>query len=102
MLWNNKNDEFKNELRNEALKNELASKFINILGGDVAILHKELEKWNRTMDKMTQDYEETIHSLMPETFENKWINNIERKDKLVWWKYLSLLTLGNSSNFFVY
>ena len=38
---------------------------------------------------------------MPETFENKWVKNIEKKGKLVWWKSLSLLTLGTSFNFFV-
>ena len=61
MLWKAKHDELKDELRNEALKNELESEYIEILGENVAILHKEVEQWNDTMNEMRQDYEETIH-----------------------------------------
>ena len=39
MLWKANNDELKDELRNKALKNELASKYIKILGDNVAILN---------------------------------------------------------------
>ena len=39
MLWKAKHDEFKDELRNKALKNELASEYIEILGENFAILH---------------------------------------------------------------
>ena len=49
---------------------------------------------------MRQDYKETIHSLIPETFEKKWVNNIEKKGKLVWWKYFSLLVIGTYFNLF--
>ena len=38
---------------------------------------------------------------MPEIFEKKWVNNIEEKVKLVWWKYVSLITLSTIFNFFV-
>ena len=88
----------KEELRNEALRGELASKYIEILGENVAILHKEVEQWNYTVNKMIQYYKEMIHSLMPETFETKWVKNIENKGKLVWWKYVYLLTLDTSLN----
>ena len=50
---------------------------------------------------MRQDYKDTIHLIMPETFEKKRVRNIEKTGKLVWWKYFSLLTLGTSFNFFV-
>ena len=43
MLWKAKNDELKDEFRNKALKNELASESIKIFGDNVAILHKEVE-----------------------------------------------------------
>ena len=98
MLWKAKHDELKEELRNEALRGELASKYIEILGENVAILHKEVEQWNYTVNKMIQYYKEMIHSLMPETFETKWVKNIENKGKLVWWKYFYLLTLDTSFN----
>ena len=81
------------------MKNKLASKSIEILGENVEILHEEFYQWNDTVNKTRQDYEETIHSLMTETFEKKWVNNIEKKGKLVWWKYFSLLTLGMSLTF---
>ena len=80
----------------------MSSKSIEILGENVEILHEEVEQWNDTVNEMRQDYEETIHLLMTETFEKKWVNNIEKKGKLVWWKYFSLLTLGTHFNFFVY
>ena len=32
---------------------------------------------------MGQYYKETIHLIMPETFEKKWVKNIEKKGKLV-------------------
>ena len=86
MLWKAKNDELKYELRNKAVKNELESEYIKILGENFAILHEEVEQWNDTVNKMIQDEEETVHSLMPETFEKKWVKNIEKKGKLVWWK----------------
>ena len=35
MLWKAKHDELKDELRNEVLKNELASEYIEILGDNV-------------------------------------------------------------------
>ena len=79
MLWKAKNDELKYELRNKAVKNELESKYIKILGENFAILHEEVEQWNDTVNKMIQDEEETVHSLMPETFEKKWVKNIEIK-----------------------
>ena len=53
------------------------------------------------MKEIRQDYEETIHLLIPETFEKKWVKNIEKKGKLVWWKYFSLLNIGTSFNLFV-
>ena len=90
----------KDELRKEALNNELASKSIGLLGDNVSILHKEVEQWNDTVNKMRQDYNETIHSLIPETFEKRWVKNIEKKGKLVWWKYFTLITLGNYFNLF--
>ena len=99
MLWKAKHDELKEEPRKEALKRELASKYIDILGENVAILHEEVEQCNDIVDEMRQDYKETIHLLMTETFEKKWVNNIEKKGKLVWWKYFSLLTLGMSLTF---
>ena len=86
MLWKSKQYELKEKLRNEVLKNGLVSKSIEILGENVVILHKEVEQWNDTVNEMRQDYEGTIHSLMPEIFEKKWVNNIEKKGKLVWWK----------------
>ena len=79
MLWKAKHVEFKDELINKVSKNELESKYIDILGENVAILHKEVEYWNDTVNKVRQDYEETIHSLMPETFEKKWVKDIEKK-----------------------
>ena len=82
MLWKAKYDELKEELRNKALKNELASKYIKILGDNVAILHEEFEQWNNAVNEMRPDCEETIHSLMPETFEKKWVKNIEKKVSL--------------------
>ena len=72
------------------------------IGWNVAILHEEVEKWNDTVNKMRKDYEETIHSLIPENFEKKWVKNLEKKGKLVWWKWFSLLTLGASLNLFVF
>ena len=63
--------------------------------------HEEVEQWNDTVKEMRQDDEDTIHLIMPETFENKWIKNMEKKGKLVCRKYFSLLTLGASFNFFV-
>ena len=86
MLWKAKHDELREELRKEELKNELTSEYIEILGENFAILNEEVEQWNDTVNKMWQDYEETIHLLMPETFQNKWLNNIKKKGKLVWWK----------------
>ena len=46
------------------------------------------------MNKIREYYKETINFLIPKTFEKKWVNNIEKKGKLVWWKYFSLLTIG--------
>ena len=68
-----RHDELKKELRNGALKNELASKSIEILGVNVAILNEDVEKWNDNVNGMRQDYNETIHSLMPETIDKKWV-----------------------------
>ena len=82
MLWKAKHYEFKDKLRNKALKNKLVSDSINILGDNVAILHEEFEQWNNAVNEMRPDYEETIHSLMPETFEKKWVKNIEKKVSL--------------------
>ena len=65
MLCKAKHDDLKDELRNEALKNKLESKYIDILGDNFAILQEEVEQWNDNVNKMRQDYEETIHSLMP-------------------------------------
>ena len=65
MLRKSKHDELKDELRNEALKNELESEYIEILGENVAILHEEVDQWNGTLKKMRQDYEEAIQLLMP-------------------------------------
>ena len=86
MLWKAKHDDLKDKLINEALKNELASEYIEILGENFAILHEEVEQWNDTVKKMRQYYENTIHQLMPEIFEKKWVKNIEKKGKLVSWK----------------
>ena len=55
MLWKAKHDKLKDELRNEALKNKLASKSIDIFGKNVAILHEEVEKCNDTVNKTRQD-----------------------------------------------
>ena len=63
----------------EALKNKLKRKHTETLGENVEILHEEVDQWNYTVNKMRQDYEEAIHLLMPETFENKWVENIEKK-----------------------
>ena len=71
MLWKARHDELKDEWRNEALKNELASEYIKILVENIAMLHEEFEQWNDTVNKTRQYYEETIHLLMPETFEKK-------------------------------
>ena len=101
MLWKAKHNEFKDELRNEAQKNELASEYIKILGENVEILHEQVEQWNDTVKEIRQYYEETVHLLIPETFEKKWVKNIEKKGKLVWWKYFSLLNIGTSFNLFV-
>ena len=60
----------------------MASESIKILGENVAILREEVEQWNDTVNKMRQDYEEKMHLLMPETFEKKWVNNIEKKVSL--------------------
>ena len=79
MLWKAKHDDLKEELRNEALKNNLASQYIEILGENVAILNEDIKQWNYTVNELRQDYEVTIHSLMAETFENKWVKNIEKK-----------------------
>ena len=49
MLWKAKHDELKEEPRKEALKSELASKYIKILGENVAIIHEGVEKWNDTL-----------------------------------------------------
>ena len=64
------------------MKNKLASKSIEILGENVEILHEEFYQWNDTVNKTRQDYEETVHSLMPEKFEKKWGNNIKKKVSL--------------------
>ena len=82
MLWKARHDELKDELRNEALKNELASEYIKILVENIAMLHEEFEQWNDTVNKTRQDYEETIHLLMPEIFEKKWVKNIDKKVSL--------------------
>ena len=50
---------------------------------------------------MRQDYKETIHLIMPETFEKKRVRNIEKTGKLVWWKYFSLINFVSSFNLFV-
>ena len=83
MLCKANHDELKDELRNGALKNELASESIKILGENVAILHEEVDQWNDTVKEIGQDNKETIHLIMPEIFEKKWVKNIERKGKLV-------------------
>ena len=44
MLWKAKHDELKDELREESLKNKLASKYIEMLGKNVTILHEEVEQ----------------------------------------------------------
>ena len=95
MLWKANYDKLKDELRKDALKNELASKFIEILGENVAILYEEVEQWNDAVNEMRQDNEEKIHSLM-----QKWVNNIEKKGKIVLWKYFSFLTVGTYFNLF--
>ena len=64
----------------------MASEYIEILGENFAILNEEFEKCNDTVNKMIQDYEETIQLLMTETVEKKWVKNIDKKGKLVWWK----------------
>ena len=64
-------------------------------------IHGEVQQWNDTVNEMRQYYKEKIHSLMPKIFEKKWVNNIEEKVKLVWWKYVSLITLSTFFNFFV-
>ena len=53
------------------------------------------------MNEMRQDYKDMIHLIIPETFEKKWVKNIEKKGKLVWWKYLYLLAIGTSFDLFV-
>ena len=83
------------------MKNESTSEYIKILVENFTILHKEVEQWNYTVNKMRQYYKETIHLLMLEIFEKKWIKNIEKKGQLVWWKYFSLLTLDTYFNLFV-
>ena len=80
----------------------MSSESIKMLGDNVAILHEQVEQWNDTVNEMRQDYKETIHSLIPETFEKKWVKNIEKKGKLVRWKYFSLLALGTSFKLFIY
>ena len=76
MLWKAKHDDLKEELRNEALKNNLASQYIEILGENVAILNEDIKQWNYTVNELRQDYEVTIHSLMAETFEKKVVKNV--------------------------
>ena len=69
-------------MRKEALKNELESEYIKILGGNFSILHKEVEQWNDAVNEMKQDYKETIHTLMPQTCEKRWVNNIGKEVSL--------------------
>ena len=61
----------------------MASESIKILGENVAILYEEVDQWNDTVNEMGQDNEETIHLIMPEKFEKKWVKNLEKKGKLV-------------------
>ena len=46
MLWKAKHDELKEEFRNEAFNKKLASKSIEILDENVAIIHEWVEQWN--------------------------------------------------------
>ena len=45
-------------------------------------IHGEVQQWNDTVKEMIQDEEDTIHSIIPETFQNKWIKNMEKKVSL--------------------
>ena len=50
IFWKPKHYQLKEELRNESLKKKLAGKTINILVGDVAILHQEGDQCNDTVN----------------------------------------------------
>ena len=72
--WKNKHD---------ALKDELASQSVDVLDEDIDVWSEDVEQWVETLDDMREQYEETIHSLMPVVIEKTWVKNINKRGKFV-------------------
>ena len=64
------------KIKFNALKNDLASTSIDALS-------EEIEHWIETAEEMRESYKESIHLLTPRAIEKSWINNLNKKGKIV-------------------
>ena len=64
------------KIKFNALKDNLASTSVDALS-------ENIEHWKETEEEMRESYEESIHSLTPRAIEKSWINNLDKKGKIV-------------------